>query len=137
MGMHILLLTPAVLLRSRGEPFFPLSLRGERTCTLAYIHVHAPVQKNNKDTRHNEDLKAPHRDDNYREPTLQPSKGLNVKRYTSQHHYSSFYGNVHSTFSRCSFYSLHFPPESSLSLLASHPVLKMISTVSIRTNNSR
>lgn len=29
--------------------------------------------------------------DNYREPTLQPSKGLNVKRYTSGHHYGSFY----------------------------------------------
>lgn len=33
-------------------------------------------------SRCNEDLKAPRFGDNYREPTLQPSKGLNVKRYT-------------------------------------------------------
>lgn len=50
-----------------------------------HVRVYAcTVQKNNKDTRHNEDLKAPRLGDNYREPTLQPSKGLNVKRYTSR-----------------------------------------------------
>jgi len=102
------LLGATVFLRRRAEPFFPLALcRGERTRTLvcarartrACICVHArTVQKNNKDTRHNEELRAPRLGDNYREPTLQPSKGSNVKCYTSRHHHGSFYGNARATF---------------------------------------
>jgi len=94
------LLGATVFLRRRAEPFFPLALcRGERTrslvCARACIRAHArTVQKNNKDTRHNEELRAPRLGDNYREPTLQPSKGLNVKCYTSRHHHGSFYGNA-------------------------------------------
>lgn len=68
------------------------SVRRTRASSRARVHVR--VQRNNKDARHNEDLKAPRLGDNYREPTLQPSKGLNVKRYTFRHHYGSFYAQA-------------------------------------------
>ncbi|KAF7405790.1 hypothetical protein HZH68_005159 [Vespula germanica] len=80
---------------SRGEE--NAEERGKRdtelerdSCNVTTLYT-VEVQRNNKDVRHNEDLKAPRLGDNYREPTLQPSKGLNVKRYTFQHHYGSFY----------------------------------------------
>ena len=94
-----------MLLSVEPVPFFAsLSLSLPRPFYFyRYVHVYVcnteekrdaytlGTERNNKDARRNEDLKAPRLGDNYREPTLQPSKGLNVKRYTSRHHYGSFY----------------------------------------------
>lgn len=63
--------------------------------------------------------------DNYREPTLQPSKGLNVKRYTSGHHYGSFYAPA----TRGSFSPPPFHLSLSLFLSLSLSLCSTVSTV--------
>jgi hypothetical protein len=92
------------------NPFFRSPFAGANERARECICVHdRTVQKNNKDTRHNEELRAPRLGDNYREPTLQPSKGLNVKCYTSRHHHGSFYRNVRAR-ARAAFAPSSCPP---------------------------
>lgn len=96
--------------RRNPLPFFPLVLSPQTKRARSHIYVRASVQKNNKDTL--AIMKTSRRRASAIITGSQPSKGLNVKRYTRLDITlrGSFYAR---NLSRCSFHSLHFPPGGS------------------------